>query len=92
MILVPGTLFYKRGMHISLYVLMKVVGTRLYRCRLAVPVDMCGSVSSWEQLEEQYLTSMLPGLRKKKKLFKIYLVLALTKRSCTVCSTVEDSA
>lgn len=70
---------------------MKVVGTRLYRCRLAVPVDMCGSVLFWEQLEEQYLTSMLPGLR-KKMLFKIYLVLALTKRSCTVCSAVEDSA
>lgn len=71
--------------------LMEVVGTRLYRCRLAVPVDMYGSVSFWEQLEKQCLTSTLPGLR-KKMLFKIYLVLTLTERSCTVCSTVEDSA
>lgn len=36
-----------------LYVLMKMVGTRLYRHRLAVPVDMFGSVSFWEQLEKQ---------------------------------------
>lgn len=62
--LVPGTLFTSEGCT-SLYVLMKVVGTRLYRHRLAVPVDMFGSVSFWEQLEKQYFTSMLAGLRKK---------------------------
>lgn len=88
--LVPGTLFYKRGMHISVCA-NEGDGTRLYRCRLAVPVDMCVSVSFWEQLEKQYFTSTLPRLR-KKKLFKIYLVLALTGSSCTVCSAVKDSA
>lgn len=91
--LVPGTLFCKRPSEgcTSVYVLVEAVGTKLYGCRLAVLMDMYGSVSLWGQLAKQHLNSALPGIGKKMP-FKIYLVLALTERSCTVCSAVGDSA
>lgn len=93
MTLIRGTLFHKRPSEgcTSVYVLVEVAGTRLYGCRLAMPVNMYGSVSLWGQLAKQHLTSPLPGLGEKMS-FKIYLVLALTERSCTMCSAVGDSA
>lgn len=65
--LVPGALFCKKPSEgcTSVYVLVDTVGTSLYGCRLAVPVDMYRSVSLWGQLAKQHLTSPLPGLGKK---------------------------
>lgn len=64
-------------------VLVEVV--RLHRGRLAVPVDLYWSGTLWGQLAEHYLTSPLPGLRRKMRGFFISLVLALTERS-VLCS------